>query len=143
MDEFNRELALKRLFKTDNPSGLVNEIYNRSLGVTTEDNGEGDFRVTGSNNGGQTMIPKTNVIPNNKKIPSAILESYQERNLQNNQPQQRLVENYTSNNSQISLKIDGIQYYGQIKQNSKGQILYIVGDKKCFILTPSDLKNLK
>jgi transcriptional regulator with GAF, ATPase, and Fis domain len=51
--------------------------------------------------------------------------------------------NVSQSTQLIQLTIDGKKFEGSIKQTKKGQILFILDDEHCFILTPSQLKKYK
>jgi len=44
--------------------------------------------------------------------------------------------------NKISLIIEGKSYSGKIVQNKSGQILYLVGNNRAFVLTPSTIKTV-
>jgi hypothetical protein len=48
-----------------------------------------------------------------------------------------------SNSNLITLKFGEEKITGEIKQNKKGQILFIIDESHCIILTPSDVKKYK
>jgi len=55
----------------------------------------------------------------------------------------KLVGSNDNSSKSTPLTIDGNKFEGIIKQNKKGQILYIIDEEHCFILVPSTLKKFK
>jgi hypothetical protein len=45
-------------------------------------------------------------------------------------------------NESLTLTINGEKYSGKIIQNKKGEIIFLVGGNKCFVLEPGNIRNL-